>query len=104
MLRIRSYKTLPVLSFADIPVNREYLAEWEPGTPVLGVSKGKSHRTGKSEAKKSDTGSREDFQWGCFALSLTMSWEPVKISEAICLIEHPLLVLISLVSILIGTS
>lgn len=34
----------------------------------------------------------------------TMSWEPVKISEAICLIEHPLFVLISLVSFLISSS
>lgn len=104
MPRIRSYKTLPVLLFADVPVNGGYLAEWESGALVLWVSKGKSHRRGKSEAKKSETSSREDFQQWYFALFPTMSWEAVKISEAICLIEHPLLVLISLVSFLIGPS
>lgn len=35
MLKIRSYKTLAVLLFADVPVNGGYLAEWEPGAPVL---------------------------------------------------------------------
>lgn len=104
MLRIRSYQTLPLLSFAGVLVNGGYLAEWEPGATVLWVSKGKSHRRGKSEAEKSETGSREDFQQWYFALLPTMSLEPIKISEAICLIEHPLFVLISLVSFLIGTS
>lgn len=41
-------------------------------------------------------------QWS-FVLRPTMFWEPVKISEDICLVEHPLLVSISLVSFLIGT-
>jgi len=54
-------------------------------------------------AEKSETGSREDFQQWYFALFPTMFWEPIKISEDICFIEHPLLVLISLVSFLIGT-
>lgn len=54
-------------------------------------------------AKKSDTSSREDFQQWYFALFPTTFWEPVKISEDVCLIEHPPLVLISSVSFLIGT-
>lgn len=56
--------------------------------------------------KKSERHAPEQaFSSGYFALFPTMFWEPVKISEDICLIEHPLLVLIkiSLVLFLIGT-
>lgn len=99
MLRIGSYETSPVLSFAEVLANGVCVVPCRMGTWGTSYFSGK----GEKPEKQGRQSHPRDFQQEYSALLPVTFWEPVKVSEEICLVEHPLLVSVTLVSLLIGS-